>query len=332
MVHRLIAHLITKTQNTLVAQETLASILIPAANRISEQLVTQVRKGFTQGNPQLGKFSIVGEAKPQFLQLLEGAIAADLDTDFIQFSRNATRLMRGEMEKELMATGGYLVFIDHEQSGENFFLVVLLTTTQGSAFDNNLQPVEHPVLDFQHIRHAARIRTAALANNEDGCVSFISKSRDGAADYFKESLGCVEITNSKRQARSLFSAIEELAAQLQIDKTTALRRAHDYWQDCREDGRQMKLTEVAAAVAPDNQEAAIEILGQEERGMAGEFAPPPPSYMKAFVDFDYESDGLKIVFTRDGWLANVEVPDNATIIISNAPEDMIEQIRQAKAE
>jgi nucleoid-associated protein YejK len=83
----------------------------------------------------------------------------------------------------------------------------------------------------------------------------------------------------------------------------------------------MTLTGIANSLAPQDPAPLLTHLGNETNEMAGEFAPPPPAVMRAFIKFAFKGGGLKLEFDRSRWRNHITVKGR-TVTITNAPEEL----------
>jgi nucleoid-associated protein len=232
--------------------------------------------------------------------------------------------------REPAATGGYLVFAEHDHAGENFLLVVLLSTRARPSFDENINLVSTVSLDTDHLRHAGRIRYEGVEPNDDGVVHYVSKSSEGI--YFRDFLGCEAVTDSSVQGNYLHSALRQWAEDQEMtaaQRESMMQRTYTYWHECRKEDRPITLTAIANALQPDDPAPLLAHLGAESTGLAGEFPPPRPSVMRRFVKFTFDHAGLKIEFHLTDWLDRVGVTGD-TVTIQQAPPELVEQINAAK--
>jgi nucleoid-associated protein len=329
MPSRVIAHQIRKTQHSEDAQTYLREDLLPTSSE-SNSLVEDLRLAITRGNPVAGKFTRRAGGQPPFEQRLSRYMRAATDDQFVAFSRDAVGLLVGEMRREPLTTGGYVVFAEHEFNGEVFLLVVLLSTRAQPSFDEQLNLVSATTLDVEHLRHAGRVRENGVAANEDGVVHFVSRASEGI--FFKEFLGCEAVTDPSAQANYLLTALRGWSEEQEMDieqRESMMQRTYAYWNDRRKAGEQMTLTGLSNFVDPENPNRLLAYLGSEDTGLAGEFSPPRPESMRQFVKFAFQRAGLKIEFDRNAWLQNINVK-GSTVTIRNAPAELIQQINEEK--
>jgi nucleoid-associated protein len=264
--------------------------------------------------------------------VLSRYLEADTDSAFITFSREAMGVLRDEMTGQQAATGGYVVFAEFEADGTKFLFAALLGTTAKPNFDDNLNLIQSPMLDLDHLRHGARIRYDKISGNQDGVVLFISKEAKGASDYFVNFIGCEEIARPEVQGRILYTALQRWAEGQRYNddqKSQLLQGAYSYWQDCRKNNQAMTLTGISNALSPNDPNALLAHLGAEAQGLAGEFPPPSTTVMKRFIKFSINKGGLKLEFDRSVWENNVRINASAkTLTITNLTEELVVAIKR----
>jgi nucleoid-associated protein len=331
MPNRLIAHQISKSQHSDKTKLNLRASLIPYSSHLDD-LVQELRESITRRNPLAGKFTSPAGAQPPFQQRTLRYLAKKTDAEFVSLSQDATRLLEQKMKAESLATGGYVVFAEHEHAGEMYLLVVLLSTRAQPSFDTNLNLVSATTLDLEHLRHAARIRESAVAGNDEGVIHFVSKRSEGPSDYFNDFLGCEAITDPAVQGRKLYTVLDSWATDNKLkteEREDLLQKTYSYWQDCRRQGKPIVITALANHLSPEDPARILKHLGNEASGLSGEFTAPPQSVMRQFVKFAFSDEGLKIEFDRNAWINKIGV-NGSTVTIKQAPADLIAMIQDAK--
>jgi nucleoid-associated protein len=330
MLTRLIAHQITKKAHATTASLRLRNKVLPTDSAVATDLFEQLRDSFQKKNPVAGAFLTTGDTQPRFQQILARYIEADTESAFIAFTTDAMNILHDEMVSQQAATGGYIVFAEYEADNTKFLFAALLGTTAKPNFDKDLNLIESPALDLDHLRHGARVRFDKVEENENGVVLFISQESSGASDYFVNFIGCEEITSPDEQGRGLYTALNVWATNNNFNdeqRGQLLQNAYTYWRDCRDNSRAMTLTAIANALNPQDSAALLQHLGIEANNLAGEFPPPSPSVMRKFVKFSFNKAGLKLEFDRNIWANKVTINlRTKTLTITNVPAELIKAI------
>jgi nucleoid-associated protein len=353
MLKRLIAHQILKKKSKSLATLHLRDEVLPASSTLAKLLIEQLRESFQRLNPLAGVFrsedNAAGSKKTEvlkdqtpapkdksaaskektdsvFRQDLLAYLALVSDKAFVDFTKAAMKILKDEMANEPLATGGYVVFAEYEVKREVFLMSALLNTMARPSFDKSLNLVPSNPLDFEHLRHGARIRLKGVKANDEGVVQFFSQRADGVSDYFVEFLGCNAVVRPKAQGHLLISALNSIPVS---DKTRKKLKEKTYsiWEEARRENRPMTLTEIAAAVSPEKAEKILGQLAAEENDLAGEFLPPPPPVMKQLVRFAFNGDGLRLEFDLNPWVNRVNVDDDKTLTITKVPTELVEALK-----
>lgn len=327
MLTRLIAHQIIKKAHETTATLQLRKKLLPTNSNVATILFEELRDAFQKRNPVAGAFLTTGDTQPRFQQVLSRYIKANDAQSFVSFTSSAMTVLCDEMAKQQAATGGYVVFAEYEADNTKFLFAALLSTTAKPNFDEELNLIESPALDMDHLRHGARVRFDKLEKNENGVVLFISEQSSGASDYFVDFIGCEAIASPEQQGRNLYCALDSWASANEYSdeqKGSLLQSAYSYWQTCRRNGSAMTLTAIANACMPQDSNALLKHLAKEGQDLAGEFAPPPPGVMKRFVKFTFSKCGLKLEFDRNTWANEIKINQKLkTLTITNVPDELI---------
>jgi nucleoid-associated protein len=332
MLTRLIAHQISKKAHETTAKLRLRNKVLPIDSAVAADLFEQLRDSFQGKNPVAGAFLTTGGTQPRFQQTLTRYIEEDDDAAFVAFTTDAMNILRDEMTNQQASTGGYVVFAEYEADNTKFLFAALLGTTAKPNFDKDLNLIESPALDLDHLRHGARIRFDKVEANENGVVLFISQKSSGASDYFVNFIGCEEIARPEEQGRNLYTALNAWANEKALtddQRGQLLQNAYTFWRGCRDNNQAMTLTAIANALNPQDSAALLKHLSTEANQLAGEFPPPPPSVMKRFVKFTFNKAGLKLEFDRNAWANEVKInPRAKTLTITNVPDELIRALTE----
>jgi nucleoid-associated protein YejK len=218
MLKRLIAHQIVKEKKQKGAALTLRKTVLPTTSNVADLLINQLNESFKIRNPFAGLFRTkdntpkettetpkeTAEAPKKttesaFRQSLLAYLMVDSDDAFVDFTTTVAGILSAEIGGQPLATGGYVVFAEYQASKDNYLLTALLTTQATPSFDEHLNLITTNPLDFEHLRHGARIRLKAVKSNREGVVQFISQSAEGVSDYFVEFLGCLPVLRPAAQ-------------------------------------------------------------------------------------------------------------------------------------
>lgn len=144
--------------------------------------------------------------------------------DFIQLTKLLVqRLMTSLAEGQPLkwATGGLIVFLEYVEAGKSFLLITMIKEKKAITFDRaNLNLEEFLSIDLDKLHEGARIDLKKWENDEQPYVSFIKKSSSNISDYFKDSINCVNFTDSKIYTDAVFEAFKEYSSYKSWDTDT----------------------------------------------------------------------------------------------------------------
>lgn len=324
MSERLIAHRIFKEQKTKETSNFLRKKLISNSDQAS-RLLADLRAAVTRKSHP-GQFAEPAGGKEIFQQRLERYLLRMSDSDFVTMSQDLTTFLEGKMKEQVMATGGFIVFAEHEFGGETLLLVALLSTQAGTTFDETMNPIDAQPLDFDHLRHGVRVRYNQVGDNTPGVVQFVAQKAEGVSDYFREFLGCEKIPDTSEQGHLLHKVLNTVGGAMGLDLDEINQIAFSYWEKCMKEQRDMSIEALARLIQPDDPKPLTERLTDEKLGLPGQFAPPPRKVMKRFIKFSYSEKGLKLEFDKSRWEDKINFR-GTTVQIKDAPPSLIEKIK-----
>ncbi|MCO8164822.1 nucleoid-associated protein [Pseudomonas sp. 21LCFQ010] len=162
-----------------------------------------------------GQFSNDGRQGP-FPQEFEAYTSfVDDNKKFLDLSHLAMDQLVDQAGKQVLSTGGHILFAIYESVGEHFFICASMKQKGGIQLDENYVPIEIQEVDLNKVQQAARINLKRFneikqlaPENEDSeadktYLCFISKGRDSqASDYFISALGCAKGVASGRATKN----------------------------------------------------------------------------------------------------------------------------------
>ncbi len=136
--------------------------------------------------------------------------------DFIKLSKLlVARLMDslGEGQQLKWATGGLIVLIEYVEDHNTYLMISMIKEKKAITFDRaNLNLEEFLSIDLDKLHEGARIDLNKWEKDKQPYVSFIKKSSANVSDYFKDSINCVNYTDSKAYTDAVFDALKAYAS------------------------------------------------------------------------------------------------------------------------
>ena len=144
--------------------------------------------------------------------------------DFIHLSKlHVARLMKALSDGQQLkwATGGLIVFVEYIEAGQTYLLISMIKEKKAITFDranNNLE--EFLSIDLDKLHEGARIDLNKWKDDDQPYVSFLKKSSAQVSDYFRDSINCVNYTDSEAYTVAVFDALKEYATEKKWDEQT----------------------------------------------------------------------------------------------------------------
>lgn len=279
---------------------------------------------------------------------------------FLEITRSAMGELHQAADKAPASSGGYILFVDYENSQGRFLLIAMLKKRDGLRLNENLEPEELIELDLNSLYHAARINFSKYAEHsvadeetkqELNYLSFLGQSAArSAAGYFVNALGCSVGSASAAATKNLikegvqfFRDRPNLHGNRLAFKDDMLR----YLGKQKESGESVKLSEVEAIArqyfpaefegqADDLAAEFTSHLNSEAVGVPIEF-PINKGVLDKYTHVFYKADSWQLKFDRNALGEGIDaeirfIEQDHKLVINNLSKDAMDVIRQAIAD
>lgn len=282
------------------------------------------------------------------------------EKSFIELTQSAMGELHATAKPLPAASGGYILFVDYENTYGRFFLIAMLKKRDGLRLNERLEPEELIELDLNSLYQAARINFERYAKyqaaNEDerlelNYLSFLSQtSGRSAAGYFVSSLGCMVGSASSQATKNLILESTQFFRErpdLYLHRLAMKDELLHYLERKRDSGESVKLSEVEAIArqffpatyegqADDLASEFVTHLNSEAVGVPVEF-PLSKGTLQKYTHVSFKADNWQLKFDRDALGEDVNseilfVEADRKLILNNLTDDAIAVIRTAIAE
>ncbi|SPX53813.1 Nucleoid-associated protein NdpA [Klebsiella pneumoniae] len=256
------------------------------------------------------------------------------EEEFLAFSRAATGRLRDELAKYPFAEGGIVLFCQYRYLAVEYLLVAVLNNLSSMRVNEELDIRSTHYLDINHADIVARIDLTEWETNPESTryLTFL-KGRVGrkVADFFMDFLGASEGLNAKAQNRGLLQAVDDFAADAQLDnpsdRTCASRSTPTATNSCRLGKR------LSWSRCPKSSPASAKRASRNSplsRAMSWKRASPADrSTLRQLTKFAGSGGGLTINF--DAMLLGERVfwdPATDTLTIKGTPPNLRDQLQR----
>ncbi|WP_226573855.1 nucleoid-associated protein YejK [Mangrovibacter yixingensis] len=256
------------------------------------------------------------------------------EDDFLAFSRAATGRLRDELGKYPFADGGIVLFCQYRYLAVEYLLVAVLNNLSSMRVNEQLDLSTTHYLDINHADIVARIDLTEWETNPESkrYLTFL-KGRVGrkVSDFFMDFLGASEGLDTKAQNRGLLQAVEDYAAQGELDKgerQNVRQQVYTYCNEQLQSGEEIALSALAGEIpvlGEQNFQSFAETQGYELE----ETFPADRSTLKQLTKFAGSGGGLTINF--DAMLLGERVfwdPATDTLTIKGTPPNLRDQLQR----
>ncbi len=296
-----------------------------------ELLMNDLRKAYEQTGKSRGTFNKKKASYP-FQGMVEKFLKNE--HDFVKFTTDAMEHFEGIINKEHLATGGYVLFVLYQEEPNQFLMVVALKDVTGTAVnesDLTINNIHH--LDTKHLHFAARLNITFWTKHTDKqYLSFVKgRGTSDISDYFLEFIGCDGYSDSRDQTNKLRQAIIDFCAQEEMSKEKTgevIRKIYSYCEDKRREKQPVYLETLSSLVSEEKPTAFFVFANSDEIGLNSSFDPDREA-LRRFKVFKLEKNGVALSFDRT--LLNKDVflreEGNETVLVfTNLPEKWIQQL------
>lgn len=306
ILHNIIMHRIDKEQHKTDASISYREDVLNQSEPIILNFVNSiVHSYYKKTSRQYSKFST--EGTPPFKIHLDRLLSNITTEEFIDFSIEATVLLKDHMCAQAASSGGYLVIADYELDNR-FMMVVLMKQKTGFEVRDGLDIGTIKELDIDQFAMAGFINLSIYQqnNNERQYLSFMRGERD-VSGYFTSFLGSAkESTESTAQITAkLVHAIQEYMTEndYEQDKSEeAVRRVVQYCENQKKEHLSIELNAIANLIDYENPNSFFLYAQEREINAVIEGIHSPS--LKKLQDFQYKTKSFAIRFHKN--LINTE--------------------------
>lgn len=331
-LHRMIMHRIDKTQHQTNAIPTYKDNLFhnsPTLSTFTESLSETYSK---KTSKEYANFR-TGENLPEFQRILNEYLTEDNDQTFNIFSRRATELLSNRMNSKPASTGGFVVVVDFTNTFR-FILIALVNKKEGYTEDNlNIVQIEQLNIDQLGMAGFVNINNYLNVQTDYRPLSFMRGTRE-VSDYFSTFLGAdTNIETSSHMTGVLINVLKDFYREKSFDQQTIERKSQDIYSFCdekRQNAEPVNITAISNLLDPDNPDEFFEFSQEEQRNynLNTVIESIHKQKLNNLKSFNIKGDGFKLSFERELYNDTIQLNDANELIISNLPNDLINQLRQ----
>ncbi|MDF7681144.1 nucleoid-associated protein YejK [Enterobacteriaceae bacterium ESL0689] len=297
-------------------------------NATVTEMITELHRVYSAKNKAYGLFNDESELAQALRQQRRG------EEDFLPFSRAATGRLRDELAKYPFAEGGIVLFCQYRYLAVEYLLVAVLNNLSSLLVNEELDVRATHYLDINHADIVARIDLTEWETDPQSrrYLTFL-KGRVGrkVSDFFMDFLGAQEGLNAKAQNRSLLQAVDDFAAEAQLDKAERQEVRQQVYSYCNEQyqaGEEIALTSLSQELAGVSEKSFQTFTAEQGYDLEQHF-PADRSTLRQLTKFTGSGGGLTINF--DALLLGERIfwdPATDTLTIKGTPPNLRDQLQR----
>jgi len=330
-IHRLDKDAHEQGEDSVVVKE--RDALLPV-NDLLVSVAEQTIKIFAKNGNNTGTFGVDEDLYRFPIRLAEYRSG---DIDFLALTKATVGIIKGKMQKVVLATGGHAFFLHYEQGGQEYILVAMLKLRDGAGISEGLEFESTLVIDTERLHEAARVSFSRWEGKKDSYLTFVkARGKDEVSGYFRDALACVNYTSAKDNTKRIIVAARAYVETLGLTEQETQQRWKDTKRrlfDCFDEGRKgIVLATIAAAVDPANPDGFTEFVTEGDQAaelmVSHDFVPDAKTFTKlrrikatigtVSVSFDV-SDADEGRVTYDS--------QSGSLTVYNLPEDIREELK-----
>ncbi|MFM5520733.1 nucleoid-associated protein [Aeromonas jandaei] len=233
--------------------------------------------------------------------------------------------------KGTASTGGHVFFAHINRSGNDYFIVAIITDELGAAITNNMEVTDNTYLDIKGFRVAGRIDLSSWNSGGSQYLSFIKgRGQRVVSDYFQNFLGCNSRVAAAVATNVLIDAIESFVGDLGLSpegKNVFMNRAKDIGFRMSKDDVPFDAQVFANELYPEDPQYLLSVLCDPDLKLSDGFIPDARS-LRRLVTFYGKTPSWKLEFSRSALTHGlIRFNDDETLTITNLPAELRDKLR-----
>ena len=300
-VNRIVVHHLIKSQKSTHANVQLREELLDTSQDSNRELIEsfldELNTIYTRKTTKShGRFDDDQDVYP-FQKFLDTYLNDANDEEFLKMTFKSMELFKSIISNP-MATGGYVFFIDYENTSRKpLFSVVVLNNKSNYAIDKDtLELVDNISLDVDKLDMAVQIKLSDLQAYRDvdkhNYLSF-TKGKKGITNYFSRFIGCTNYQWDSESTSMFISAMNnffQASGWNDPKKKDATDRVLGYLEEHNRENTDVNMMDMSTLIAPDNPGDFIDYLNKTNQDINTEFKPDKRVYKSLYRRRFHTSD------------------------------------------
>jgi len=273
------------------------------------------------------RFDTEKQTSQSYEDLLKAFITDSVD--FLETSKNITRLFNGILSGISAATGGYVFCVDYLNTGDRNFAVLILDQQIHPAIvekEGKFSLTSSFTLETESISMAANVKIVEWQSDSEASYLSYVRGKKGITDYFKRFIGCTTAQSSTVATNNVIEAVYGFVNETYEDdaRERRIEEAKDaMFSVMKQNIEHITLDTVWNWVFPEENERNrfIDYTIEKDLQISDEFSPDGRTLNK-LKRFEYSSKGIELKIRNDVFndRNRVEFQEGTDYLIIRDPE------------
>jgi nucleoid-associated protein len=258
--------------------------------------------------------------------------------DFVEFSIQASELLKKTMLDMASIETGFVIFSHYQFLATDFLMIAIINTKQHVEISRELELTASDHLDLAKMQLAVRIDLTqyTISPEHQRYISFI-KGRMGrkVSDFFMSFLGCEELVDIKQQNKQLLNTVDEFLAAEQLDpqeKHQSRQIVSEYYKEKLEQGEDIQIQELAEKLPKEDESKDFYHFAKNAEQPMEEQFQADRSALKTLAKFSGQGGGISLSFERKLLGDRVSYdPGSDTLMIRGIPPNLKDQLLKSQS-
>lgn len=311
-----------------------ADELLSSQDLIVKGFCEEIIDSYRTHNPIWGNI----DGKKSFHSLLDNQHSNNPDS-FIKFSQNISDLIKLELSKATMGTGGFVLILNYVHSDTEWLMIIMLKNDEGYGLNELLTLEKRKYLNIKRLNESARININQwLANTnlpldqKNNCLSFMKGKRDeDVTEYFRDALGCIGYQSSNKNTKEVIKAITKYMEKneyLPVTRDSIRISIHEYFNQQYSKDLEVDLETISRKVDSDFPSNFIGYLRENNITIDSSFKPSQKSF-KNLQKLSFAVGDVRVSFSYDDINEKISLSDQG-LLIKSVPSHIVQEMDSYK--
>lgn len=258
---------------------------------------------------------------------------------FIDFSQKISDLIKKQLAKTIMGTGGFILILNYFYSEKEWLMIIMLKNDEGYGLSELLTLEKRKYLNIKRLNESARINIQEWSNNinlpyddKKSCLSFMKgKKNEDVTEYFREALGCIGYQSSNRNTKCVIKSVLDYMENKNYspqERDLIRENLYRYLSTQYSLDLEVDLETISRKINAESPEDFTNYLKDNNITIDSAFKPSEKSF-KFLQKISFNIGDVKVSFTYDD-LDDKVILNSEGLLIKSIPNYIVKEIESYK--